>query len=274
MESGGGTGGEAVAAESLLNLHSTPARPSAAVLRTGDSGSTDSTSHSSTSDHQGNSIKSNVISTNGLLAPPEITPRPRPIRARSFIQPFAKSRPDALSRSLSSSHHPALDDPFAFSPVPSTRQSNISSKKRRNTVASPSPLQSKRKKDSSILGSSPRIPLSVIRPNSTNINPAISTHITSGTSSTSTLLGNLYMTPVRPDRAGVSMTSGHVPSSLNKMWVLSSPGHTDAAASLGLVPGWGGLAATPGMQGCVAIGGETPGAEKNRREDSVVKTRS
>jgi len=113
-----------VAAESLLNLHSTPLRP---------------TTTTGTETETGIMRPTSQISRL-LLAAPEIstTPqRPQPIRARSFIQPFARARPEAPIRSLSFSA--SLDDPFALSPLPPFTTVH------KTIVHSPSPLQLKRK---------------------------------------------------------------------------------------------------------------------------------
>ena len=147
---------EAVAAESLLNLHSTPLRPdqdSARSIRTRmstvrssltrpklrlghlSSASTDTGPSTATSarssttlvastraqDDVGASCKDRPLDPQHLLAAAEITSRPRPERSRSFVQPFARSRPESLTRSLSFSMTPTIeaDDPFIdHPPVP------------------------------------------------------------------------------------------------------------------------------------------------------------
>ena len=213
---------ETVAAESLLNLHSTPAR-------LGD----EEKPKMSSGDRGASPVKA-------LLDAPEITSVPRPNRSESLIQPFAKSRPEAATQSLSFSHHPTLDDPFVITPAPTSGNG----KKKRANVPSPSPLSKRGKVKLNVSSphssSVPRIPLAQVKNHpGTNL--------------------NLFSTPVRPGRVGGTGAGGGngsmaVPSSLSKGWVLSSPGNTDAAASLGLVPHWGN--GTPGVSGMV--GSETP----------------
>lgn len=242
---------ETVVAESLLNLHSTPARPDDHIP----------SRPSQRSDLPASSdiltqTASSVIRS--LLDAPEIPPRPaRPVRARSFVQPFPKGRPDSMTRSLSFTENHA-DDPFAFTP-----SSNISSggaKKRRSTVASPSPLTSKRKKNEGT-GSPVRLPMSILRPNAPI--SALSSHVDSNTANIGGqpymspfggVLGAAYTTPIRPSRGMGGLPGSAVPSSMSRVWQFSSPGDPGAAASLGLVPQWG--SGTPGMSGMV--GSDTP----------------
>ena len=204
---------EVVAAESLLNLHSTPARP----LDSRDDKHEDEEEIEEGGNENGRGKKRK----SGLLDAPEITPRPRQGRTKSLIQPFAKSRPDASTTSLSGSEVINMDDPFALSPSAGL------GKKRRSTVSSPSPMSFKRRKG--MEQETPRAPLGHLRVNA--------------------MQGNGFTTPVR--------SKGEIPpSSLSKTWILSSPGNTDAAASLGLVPQWPVDSMTPGASGLV--GSETP----------------
>lgn len=264
-------GGDVVAAESLLNLHSTPARPEDDTSDL--PSSLNAASCPSSHPHIQSSTASSVI--RGLLDAPEITPRSRPTRARSIIQPFNKSRPESMTRSISFSQQ-MLDDPFAISPNTTkllkaadaslnTEASLNNGKRRRSIVATPSATPSpltKRKKDERRWGvrdGSPRQALGVLRPNMNASN--VSSSAFSMTRSTSAMLGfgsyasggEPIMTPVRA-RAGAG-----VPSSLSKVWQFSSPGDPGgAAADLGLVPSWGAMfgGGTPGMSGMV--NSETP----------------
>lgn len=250
---------ENIAAESLLDLHSTPMQPetdsprpavntsilsssSLATLQRTGSGPSSNPSTVGKSSHLTTEIES---SRSGLMDAPEIMSRPRPVRSRSVVQPFVKSRPDAYSCSISFNEHVELDDPFMTgSPMPSN-------KKRRNTFASPSPLQQKKKRDTI----SDRMPLSVLQANS-----ALGGSLLGNISNVSPMKldkssldrpGMDYTTPMRPSH-GVSASASR-PS----LWMLSSPTNGDAAASLGLAPGWGGLLSTPGVSGIVAS--DTPG---------------
>lgn len=263
-------GGDVVAAESLLNLHSTPARPK-------DEDSQTSSSSNGALDPTGSSTRFESVQTassaiRGLLDAPDITPRPRSIRARSFIQPFNRSRPDAMTRSLSFSQQ-MLDDPFAISPnttaLLKAADESLNGKRRRDVMgASPSPL-TKRKKDEHRFDAldrfgSPRRPMTSLRPNLHSVSAVnkaasgmegrVSTMGAtvglgiSGYASMSSSGGSTELrTPIRS-------RGSHVPSSLNKMWQFSSPSDPGAAASLGLVPSWGSMlgGGTPGMSGLVA----------------------
>ena len=116
---------ETVAAESLLNLHSTPIRPT--------------------------DIERNLTSgppVRRMLEAPQIdiTPRPQITRTRSFIQPFARARPEAPTRSLSFSVS-ALDDPFVLHegftpdrPQPMPTSPTIRLAIKHQTFPSPSPI--------------------------------------------------------------------------------------------------------------------------------------
>lgn len=239
-----------VAAESLLNLHSTPLRAS--------------------EDEDTFKLPSHPNSRPApppwklLDAPPIASPvRDRLSRGKSFIQPFKDRRREA-TRSLSFEQAPALDDPFMLNddtPDRPTSISSISARSRatllssrtsdnhKRTMPSPSPLSSthrKRKAPPSSpfapppSGGSNPVTRPALRPLSTNF----STSNRSGS-------GDAAATPVR------SATTPHVPSSLTRAWLLSSPSNGDAAASLGLVPTH--LApATPGMMRGI-IGTDTPG---------------
>lgn len=233
---------EAAVAESLLNLHSTPARPDDTVHLA----RLTSTTEMVTSSDEATQTASSAI--RGLLDAPDITPRPaRPARARSFIQPFNKGR-ESMTRSLSFTENHA-DDPFAF--IPSSPV--LSSKKRKSAVASPSPLAVKKRKNDSPL----RLPMSTLRPNA-----AATSQYTSNDQQIfyqdnsilpASFIGGAFTTPIRPTKVGVPASA--MPSSLSKVWQFSSPGDPGAAASLGLVPQWG--IGTPGMSGMV--GSDTPG---------------
>ncbi|KAK4685052.1 hypothetical protein P7C73_g5108, partial [Tremellales sp. Uapishka_1] len=210
---------EAVAAESLLNLHSSPTKPS---------------------DESQRALMDpfNLSSTPGLtLSQPESmssstlpnldTPRPtRPTRSRSFIQPFARSRPEAATRSLSFSHHHLLDDPFVLSQSPAPAPKARSHLKPLSQSPSPPSSLQKRKDPPS----SPfRAPLAKRSLNESH--------------------PSMFSTPhhIRPSPG---------PSSLSSHWLFSSPLNGDAAASLGLAPTHY-LPQTPGLRGI--IGHDTPG---------------
>jgi hypothetical protein len=163
----------AVAAESLLNLHSTPLRPTTHVER--------------------------MTPFKPPLQPPpviSITPRPHPVRARSFVQPFARARLQAPARSLSF-FNATLEDPFLLNPVTLPPR----------TIARPtlgSPLAPKRK-----IAPSPS-PVQPLRTRPQNHNH------------------NMYTTPLR-------RTPMHIPSSVWRESVVCSP-NADLAARLGLAP--------------------------------------
>jgi hypothetical protein len=265
---------EAVAAESLLNLHSTPARPDESCSGSGRSQTTGSTNEGSPKQStQKSSSELRLLSS----APQATLGHTRPVRARSLVQPFAKGRQDAMTRSLSLTQ--TLDDPFAFTPSSALKLSTSNRKKRRSTIASPSPLALKRKKEKDGGRGEvkwPRAVLSSIHPN-TEVNRGTimgsyesqsqvasvglgstgpSNVPSSGISGLSsfTLLGAPFVTPIKPQR-------GHSDSveacrTASKPWQFSSPGDGGMAASLGLVPQWGGVSGTPGVSGIEA--GETP----------------
>ncbi|KIR54387.1 hypothetical protein I315_02869 [Cryptococcus gattii Ru294] len=238
-----------VAAESLLNLHSTPLR--------------------APQDEETFKLPSHPNSRPApppwklLDAPPIASPvRGRPSRGKSFIQPFKDPRREA-TRSLSFEQVPALDDPFMLNNDTPDRPTSISSFSTRSratllssrtsdnhkcTMPSPSPLSSthrKRKAPPSPFAPSPSggsnpVTRPALRPLSTNFS-----------SSNRSGSGDAAATPVR------SATTPRVPSSFTRAWLLSSPSNGDAAASLGLVPTH--LApATPGMMRGI-IGTDTPG---------------
>jgi hypothetical protein len=270
-------GGDVVAAESLLNLHSTPARPEDGESQIPTSSSDARVTAQGSTPYDSSQAASSVI--RGLLDAPDITPhpRPQPHRTRSLIQPFNKSRPDSMTRSLSFSQQ-VLDDPFAISPnttaLLKAADESLNGKRRREAVgASPSPL-TKRKKDEhrfDQLGrfESPRQPMSALRPNLHSVRTG--TRSTSGADSKMNTMGTMSSAGLGFGAYASMGASGgtelktpvrgkvnHVPSSLNKMWQFSSPSDPGAAASLGLVPSWGIMPgdSTPGMSGMVAS--ETP----------------
>ncbi|KIR40915.1 hypothetical protein I307_05321 [Cryptococcus deuterogattii 99/473] len=239
-----------VAAESLLDLHSTPLRAS--------------------EDEDRFRLPSQPNSRPApppwklLDAPPIASPvRDRPSRAKSFIQPFKDPRREA-TRSLSFEQAPALDDPFMLNDNTSDRPTSISSLSTRSratllssrtsdnhkrTMPSPSPLSSTHRKRKAPPSSPFAPPLS----GGSNLvsRPALRSLSTNFSSSNRSGSGDAAATPVR------SATTPHVPSSLTRAWLLSSPSNGDAAASLGLVPTH--LApATPGMMRGI-IGTDTPG---------------
>lgn len=262
---------DVVAAESLLDLRSTPARPD---------GTTESSQSSYfaqlTSDINGSSQTANA-GMQGLLDAPEITPRPtRPIRSHSMAQAFGSSR-QSMTRSQSYNTK-TLDDPFAFSPSQVFGISGTNRKKRRSTIASPSPLSLKRKKEKvvhSTLDGSPRAPMSAIHPNfgintmsqisaplrqatASSYQPAQGSamwyqlhHVSSGDAQAT--LGTAYTTPMRPQRATVMTDLGEM--SVTKAWLMSSPAVEGTAVSLGTAPDWKRPSGTPGVRGIEA---ETP----------------
>lgn len=239
-----------VAAESLLDLHSTPLRAS--------------------EDEERFRLPSQPNSRPApppwklLDAPPIASPvRDRPSRAKSFIQPFKDPRREA-TRSLSFEQAPALDDPFMLNDNSSDRPTSISSLSTRSratllssrtsdnhkrTMPSPSPLSSTHRKRKAPPSSPFAPPLS--GGSNPVSRPALRSLSTNFSSSNRSGSGDAAATPVR------SATTPHVPSSLTRAWLLSSPSNGDAAASLGLVPTH--LApATPGMMRGI-IGTDTPG---------------
>lgn len=263
-----GQGGQVettVAAESLLDLHSTPARPDDTVPCPARE---EPSAQSTTSQTASSAIR-------GLLEAPEITPRPRPSRAKSFVQPFAKSRPDALTRSISF-NSPALDDPFTFTPALTSSASSVihSSRdkggKRRRPIASPSPLAAKRKKD----GASPRLPalgvlgassrMNVLTDYTPGRNVGQSPHhglsgMTGFGAYSGSGLSGAFVTPVKATSKGVTGGS-RGSTSKSAYWQLSSPGGPSVAASLGLLPEGGAVRWTPGMSGIV--GSDTPAKKR------------
>ncbi|WWC88857.1 uncharacterized protein L201_003772 [Kwoniella dendrophila CBS 6074] len=270
------TEGEAVAAESLLNLHSTPlrgpdengrneiqiARAQAKlellppVVPTKDENENVNTKH--TSDW-----------ANRLLSAPDIESptRPRPSRSSSFIQPFRDPRPE-VTRSLSFDARSNLEDPFVLAdtparpssaggfnkPTPLSTSSSMLRRNKRHTISmpSPSPLSSsstsafKKRKEAPI---SPAAPASssmgraALKPISTNINSMNIKPNYAGS----------FATPIKPSSS--SITSAY-PQSVTKEWLqFSSPNGPDAAMSLGLAPTHF-APTTPGIRGM--IGADTP----------------
>ena len=96
-----------------------------------------------------------------------------------------------------------------------------------------------------------RLPLHLLRSNQCDSIPLFSS-----------TANTVFTTPSRPaardyDHDRIMMP----PTSLSKVWLFSSPGNGETAASLGLVPHWAGLAGefgTPGMNGMDVVCGETP----------------
>ncbi|WWD18296.1 hypothetical protein CI109_102746 [Kwoniella shandongensis] len=247
------TEGEAVAAESLLNLHSTP-------LRGPDNSATNGI-RSAQLTRGGEASTRGIRAWSGSLLEPSpiVSPVPtRPIRARSFIQPFKDPRPE-VTRSLSFDNRSTLDDPFLLNETPSRPTTTGPSTERygepglilgrhrkRHSITMPSPsphpstnVTKKRKveqpspsghmaKAESISGQT-RSALRTISVNTTNL----------------ALPTASYDTPVKPSNSAL-----HVPSSITKEWLLSSPCNADMAASLGLVPTHF-APATPGLRSVV-----------------------
>ncbi|WVN87425.1 uncharacterized protein L203_102605 [Cryptococcus depauperatus CBS 7841] len=224
------------AAESLLNLHSTPVR-----------GSDDDENKPifKTSRPTVKPTRAHDLSTRLMDAPPDVSsaslPPPGP---RRTIQPFKDPRPE-VTRSLSLDQRMTLDDPFTFKATPNRTIAGQSASRGSRTgqrvmIPSPSPLSSTRRKRKALPSSpfsGPPEPLDrsrpTLRPLSTNFG----------------LPFHGAATPVR------SALAPHIPSSLTKGWLLSSPSTGDTAASLGLVPTH--LApVTPGLRGI--IGTDTP----------------
>ncbi|OWZ32115.1 hypothetical protein C347_02806 [Cryptococcus neoformans AD2-60a] len=239
-----------VAAEGLLNLHSTPLRAS--------------------EDEVTFKLPSHATSRPTppvwklLDAPPIVSPtRSRHTRAKSFIQPFKDPRPEA-TRSLSFEQVPAFDDPFMLNGDTPNRPTSISvlstrsrttllssrmSDNHKSTMPSPSPLSSTRRKRKA----PPSSPFAPPPSQGSNLvtRPALRPLSTNFSSSNRSGSGSAAATPIR------SALTPHIPSSLTRAWLLSSPSNGDAAASLGLVPTH--LApATPGMMRGI-IGTDTPG---------------
>ncbi|WVQ72911.1 hypothetical protein IAR50_002473 [Cryptococcus sp. DSM 104548] len=188
-----------------------------------------------------------------LLDAPSIGPpaKARPTRSKSSVKPFRDPRPE-VTRSLSFEQTPSMDDdPFGFGEMPDrpisaaagSSKSITSFRTSRKHVPSPSPLSSstrKRKAPPSSPFAAPA-PASISRP---ALRPLSTSFSNRG-------FTTLAATPIR------SAVTPHVPYSLTKNWLMSSPSRNDdAAASLGLVPTH--LApATPGMMRGI-IGVETP----------------
>ncbi|WWD04656.1 hypothetical protein V865_002727 [Kwoniella europaea PYCC6329] len=279
--------GETVAAETLLNLHSTPlrgpeengrndiqlARAQAKLILPPE------VLDKPLSDSQSDQDKSiSAWSTSLLSAPPIISPtRSRPVRSSSIIQPFRDPRPE-ITRSLSFDARPNLDDPFVLPDTP-TRPSSANGfnkstpfssmrRKKRHTISmpSPSPLSSGiKKRKEAPTPTSPRPTTtatslgtrSALRPISTNI--SVKPNYTGA-----------FATPIKPS-GYTSLGPGSVyPQSVTKEWLqFSSPNNADAAMSLGLVPTHF-APTTPGLRGM--IGAETP--EMTILEARAKKTRS
>ena len=239
-----------VAAESLLNLHSTP-------LRAPEDEDTFRLPLRPTTRPAPPAWKL-------LDAPPIISPaRSRHSRTKSFIQPFKDPRAEA-TRSLSFEQAPALDDPFMLNGDTPDRPTSISSLSTRSrttllssrvsdnqksTMPSPSPLSSMHRKRKA----PPSSPFALAPSGGSNpvTRPALRPLSTNFSSSNRSGSGNAAATPIR------SALTPHIPSSLTRAWLLSSPTNGDAAASLGLVPTH--LApATPGMMRGI-VGTDTPG---------------
>ncbi|WVW84446.1 hypothetical protein I302_106480 [Kwoniella bestiolae CBS 10118] len=250
--------GEAVAAETLLNLHSTPlrgpeenerndiqlARDQAIILPPEVLNET-----ANKEDREALAWSSSLLSAPAILSPT----RTRPARSSSIIQPFRDPRPE-ITRSLSFDARPNLDDPFVLPDTPTRPSSaNGSNKptpfssmrwKKRHTISmpSPSPLSSGfKKRKEAPTPTSPRHGMthtqsgrSALKPISTNIKPNYS---------------GAFATPIKPSASGF-------PQSVTKEWLqFSSPNGPDAAMSLGLAPTHF-APATPGLRGI--IGAETP----------------
>ncbi|WVQ65989.1 uncharacterized protein L199_004167 [Kwoniella botswanensis] len=268
------TEGEAVAAETLLNLHSTPlrgpeengrndiqlARAQAKLILPPEVFDKPLSDTESMQDKS----SSAAWSTSLLSAPTIISPtRSRPVRSSSIIQPFRDPRPE-ITRSLSFDARPNLDDPFVLSDTP-TRPSSANGfnkptpfssmrRKKRHTISmpSPSPLSSgfKKRKEAP----TPTSPLpntittslgtrSALRPISTNI--SVKPNYTGA-----------FATPIKPSGSTSLGPGSAYPQSVTKEWLqFSSPNNADAAMSLGLVPTHF-APTTPGLRGI--IGAETP----------------
>ncbi|WRT67593.1 uncharacterized protein IL334_004565 [Kwoniella shivajii] len=253
--------GEAVAAESLLNLHSTPSRGP------DDTGRNDV--QLDRAQVQFNRLPKAVEDVNTvpgvdagdpawssqLLSAPTIKSptRPRAGRSSSFIQPFRDPRPE-VTRSLSFDARPNLEDPFVLPESP-TRPSSVNGSNRltplasirrakRHTISlpSPSPLTTSLKKRKE----APTSPVNrrALKPVSTNFTFNFRPNYSGS-----------FATPIKPSSAN-SISNSTFPQSVTKEWLqFSSPNNADAAMSLGLVPTH--LApATPGLTGIV--GAETP----------------
>ena len=251
---------ESVAAESLLNLHSTPARPddddTNSARARGESDGDEETTRDQRYLEAPIELRKFTTETDRtqsalapldqvilrLLDPPEITPRPKISRAQSFIEPsaaFAKARPDAPSRSLSFAHPTMLDDPFALSPgwLPSSgtetsegvSQSGGSGnmlsvpKKRRSTVGSPSPLL-KRKKDGNKRSSNSIHSLSLVSesPHEKRAVPpqVVNKSLPSITEQPSSPPPRQPLQPLRSNRPGLFSTP---PRGTNRRTTISSP---------------------------------------------------
>ncbi|ORY21992.1 hypothetical protein BCR39DRAFT_562480 [Naematelia encephala] len=213
---------ETVAAESLLNLHSTPPRE-------------DTEGSATLTEHHSPRPPNEPLSwaANRLLEAPTITtPRPRPHRAVSLIQPFPRNKPEAPTRSLSftTADTTTLDDPFVFSPVipsPTTKISRTT--KRRSTIALPSPS-----------------PLSVPKKRKI-IPPSPASREVLGELGWNTQSDDRYTTPFRPDskRKNTKPTPNRTGERHTSGWMLSSPGNLDTAATLGLAPNFAWVEVTP-----------------------------
>ncbi|WVR06158.1 hypothetical protein IAU60_003188 [Kwoniella sp. DSM 27419] len=188
--------GEAVAAESLLNLHSTP-------MKGPEENGRNDIQLAMAQDAQ---ARAQVQNQAGAPSP-GWTSRARPLHARtkSSIRPFRDPRPE-VTRSLSFDQR-ALDDPFAFAeidfgetPHALPPASSPPKAKKRHTISLPSP-SSGRKQRASPLVKPPLQPLS------TNV---------------------AFLTPLRPSTASV-------PQSLTREY-LQFPSSPCDAAALGLVP--------------------------------------
>ena len=311
---------EAAAVETLLEIHSTPDRPDthipSSILRhlSDDTPARPSPLKQSTSDpltltrspgasafkrsESDSKVSFSVApmkpAPKKLLDAPEISEasRPRPSRAMSLIAKAAigdeKLRPDAMSRSLSfgAGLQGELDDPFAMSPVKP-------SKKRRSTIASPSPLI-KRKKDE-LLPSIPRHhsqqiyrdseTMSFLEPlkhgiKDSSSGPALAPLAPEIPSSPVRLPLQIvrdraenFATPSRPLKSPLKSPAraDGVPGSVSRVWLFSSPGNGETAASLGLAPQWIGVGGswTPGLRGLVSA--ETP-IEKSVKRQMIRKS--
>ena len=246
----GGPVDTAFAAESLLDLHTTPARP--------DDRAAQSITPRQPLSGVSKASKSASSAIRSLLDAPQITPRPHPVRVKSFVQPFAKSRPDALSRSISF-NTPALDDPFAFTsstPGASDSRDRDPGGKRRRPIASPSPLTSKRKKDvgrvvsaTNVLGTSSRLNVLSSQTHSAGSHHALAAMTGFGAYDSGTLPG-AFVTPIKRASRVEQGTRGSTSKGAGN-WQFSSPGGPGFAASLGLLPDAGVVGWTPGMNGIV-----------------------
>ncbi|KAK8858408.1 hypothetical protein IAR55_002635 [Kwoniella newhampshirensis] len=243
--------GEAVVAETLLDLRSTPVRGPDEAAPTG------IRSVQLARSRTGMSTGENW--SGSLLEPPSIvSPAPmRPTRARSFIQPFRDPRPD-ITRSLSFDTGSGFDDPFLLdetltrsatsTPHVTPGLGSVGRRKRHTiSMATSSPhytLTPTKKRKAEALSppikestsAQPRTALRTIAINTRNV--SFPNQSISGT----------YDTPIRSSNA-------KIPSSISREWLLSSPNNADAAASLGLVPTHF-APATPGLRG--VVGAETP----------------